>query len=147
MKLTVNDQRKLLDTAADALAGLFDVIYDEATECSWMLDTMKVVESNLSKLRESMCDEETYVRLRDRETGEISVRHFDEDEDGLNALCTFVSKIYCFNDCDDTYEIEEIIYRNRAIRYMGWKPNMEFEFRYSDIDEVVWEGCFPDWDH
>ena len=35
---------------------------------------------------------------------------------------------------------------NQRIRYDGWKPNMYMTYS-NGAGEIVWEGCFPSWDH
>lgn len=144
--MTLNEQRKLLDTANEALMYLFDYIYEDYESDHWVREQMGVIEDSLSALRTSMTDEETYITLRDRNDGEVQVRHFDDTEDGLNQMLTFASKIYCFSDCDDTWEIIDIVYKNMDLHYVGWKPGMVFE--YVDADgNTVWERAFEAWDH
>jgi hypothetical protein len=144
--MTLNEQRKLLDTANEALMYLFDYIYEDYESDDWVREKMGIVQDSLSALRTSMTDDETYITLRDRNDGEVQVRHFDDTEEGLNQMLTLASKIYCFNDCDDTWEIIDIVYKNRDLYYVGWKPGMVFE--YVDIDgKTVWERAFESWDH
>ena len=144
--MTLNEQRKMLDTARDAIMYLFDYIYPDYERDEWVREQMDIVESNLCKLRESMADEETYITLRDRNDGEVQVRHFDDTDEGLNEMLTLASKIYCFDDCDDTWEIMSIVYKNKDLHYTGWRPGMVFEYA-DDKGEVVWGGAFPHWDH
>ena len=144
--MTLNEQRKTLDTARDAIMYLFDYIYPDFERDEWVAEQMEIVESNLCKLRESMTDEETYITLRDRNDGEVQVRHFDDTDEGLNEMLTLASKIYCFSDCDDTWEIIDIVYKNMDLYYVGWKPGMVFEYVNAD-GKTVWERAFESWDH
>jgi hypothetical protein len=144
--MTLNEQRKTLDTARDAIMYLFDHIYPNYERDEWAKEQMSIVESHLDKLRESMADEETYITLRDRNDGEVRVRHFDDTDEGLNEMLTLASKIYCFDDCDDTWEIVSIVYKSKDLHYTGWRPGMVFEF-VGDKGEVVWSRAFEHWDH
>ena len=53
-----------------------------------------------------------------------------------------------FSDCTDI-EIDEIVYNGRPVRYCGWMPGMRMKFVFADTDyeEVVWDRCYPEWDH
>lgn len=83
--------------------------------------------------------------LRDREDGEIFVKAYaDEDSD---KMMRDVSKIICFSDCDDTFEVVGIIYKGREIEYAGWRPSMEMTYEYIATGDEAWSGCFPQWDH
>ena len=58
---------------------------------------------------------------------------------------TDVSKKICFDDCEPV-DVIEIIWHGKHVWYMGWKPGMVYQF--GDMyRNVVWEGCFPEWDH
>jgi hypothetical protein len=144
--MTLNEQRKTLDTAMDELILLFDYMYPSFDGDGWVQEKIGTVLDSLTELRVSMTDEETYITLRDRNDGEVQVRHFDDTDEGLNEMLTLASKIYCFNDCDDTWEIVSIVYKNKDLHYTGWRPGMVFEFA-DDKGEVVWGGTFPHWDH
>ena len=144
--MTLNEQRKMLDDIRSLIGGLFDYLYDESSETPWLQGTMNEIEAKVETLRESMADEETYITLRDRNDGEVQVRHFDDTDEGLNEMLTLASKIYCFDDCDDTWEVMSIVYKNQDLHYTGWQPGMVFKYA-NDDGEVVWGGAFPHWDH
>ena len=58
---------------------------------------------------------------------------------------TKVSKKIAFDDLDDI-TVQKIYYKGKEVEYMGWQPNMRFE--YQDLDgNTVWIGEFPEWDH
>lgn len=58
-----------------------------------------------------------------------------------------ISKIICFDDLDDTYEVVDIFCEGRKVKYVGWQPAMHFEYRFTDNNELAWEGWFEHWDH
>ena len=62
-----------------------------------------------------------------------------------NQFFTRVSKRIAFDDLDDI-TIQKIFYKGKEVEYVGWRPNMVFE--YKDLDgNVVWSGKFEHWDH
>lgn len=67
--------------------------------------------------------------------------------DNINEMFCEISKIYCFNDYDDTYEIVDIFVKGHRVKYVGWQPAMHFEYRLVDNRELAWEGWFEHWDH
>ena len=82
---------------------------------------------------------------RDREDGEIIVHSYDNNESDI--MMRDVSKVICFSDCDDTWEVISIIYRGREVEYAGWAPGMVMRYSYKATGDEAWEGCFPRWDH
>ena len=86
-----------------------------------------------------------FVVLRNKEDGEVWVRNYDEDMD--HAMMVQASKIFCFSDCDDFLEILMIVYHGREVKYVGWQPNMVYEFVYKETGDVAWTGSFPHWCH
>lgn len=83
--------------------------------------------------------------LRDREDGEIIVNAY-ADEDS-SEMMRDVSKIICFSDCDDTFEVIKIIYMGREVKYTGWQPGMVMSYKYTATGDEAWSGRFPRWDH
>ena len=83
--------------------------------------------------------------LKSREDGEIIVKTYDEEHE--NSMMVDVSKHICFSDCDDTYELVKIVYRGREVEYMGWRPLMEFKYRYVDTGDIAWKNSFFSWEH
>ena len=83
--------------------------------------------------------------LRDREDGEIIVNAYaDEDSDNMMRD---VSKVICFSDCDDTFEIIRIVYHGREVEYTGWQPGMIMSYEFTETHDEAWYGYFPHWDH
>lgn len=83
--------------------------------------------------------------LRNREDGEVIIYTFSTDE--ADIMMRDVSKIICFADCDDTFEIISIIYHGREVTYGGWCPGMKYQYYYTKTGDLAWEECFPMWDH
>ena len=56
-----------------------------------------------------------------------------------------ISKRIAFDDCSGE-TVHKIYYKGKEIKYVGWQPNMRFE--YKDLDgNTVWVGVFEHWDH
>lgn len=87
----------------------------------------------------------TYIILVDRETKEKTKKYFVEGD--VDAICFYASKMYCFSDYDDGYEIEKIIYAGHELHYLGWQPGMVFEFMDRETGEIVYCNQFEHWDH
>lgn len=51
-----------------------------------------------------------------------------------------------FSDCSDE-SIDEIVWDGRPVHYTGWQPGMTIEFADDETGEIVYSGCFPEWDH
>ncbi len=67
--------------------------------------------------------------------------------DNIDAMFNDISRIYCFDDLDDTYQVIAIFCKGFKVEYVGWQPAMHFEYRIVDDGELVWEGWFEQWDH
>ena len=83
--------------------------------------------------------------IKDQEDGEIIVKCYDEDE--ADKMMCDVSKMICFSDCDDTFEVLYIFYHGREVRYAGWQRGMLYQYYYTATGDLAWEECFPNWDH
>ena len=83
--------------------------------------------------------------LRDREDGEVIVYTFPTDE--ADTMMRDVSKVICFADCDDTYEVIKIVYHGREVEYGGWCPGMLMQYYFEATGNLAWEESFPQWDH
>lgn len=56
-----------------------------------------------------------------------------------------ISRRIAFSDCSNE-EVLIIIWQGKEVEYVGWRPNMVFE--YKDLDgNVVWDGKFEHLDH
>lgn len=154
--MTTKEQYKLLKHISDTLCGIFDGISDEFDEDSENLDAITEVEDAIGKLLDAYeaelyekKEEEPYtsyknfVVLRDKEDGEITVKAY-EDED---VMMRDVSKVICFSDCDDMWDIIKIVYHGCEVKYAGWRPCMEYKYYYTDNGLTAWKSSFPQWDH
>ena len=75
----------------------------------------------------------------------VDVVHGYSSDVSESKFFTEVSKKICFDDCEPV-DVVEIVWHNKRVWYMGWMPGMVF--KYGDMyRNVVWEGCFPEWDH
>jgi hypothetical protein len=83
--------------------------------------------------------------LRDREDGEIIVKAYADEES--DKMMRDVSKVICFSDCDDAFEVTKIVYMGREVEYAGWQPGMVMSYEYTVTGDEAWSGCFPQWEH
>lgn len=67
--------------------------------------------------------------------------------DNIDEMFCSISKIYCFDDIDDTYQIIDIFCNGFRVEYVGWQPAMHYEYKIVGTDETVWEGWFEQWEH
>ena len=142
MLLNKDEQLKLIHTVSDEISSIADYLYIEKD--AYINAAMERIESALSLLKDSYKDPNTYVALKDRETGEIRKIFFEEGD--LGGLCYKAAQYYAWRDCDDTYDLDEIMYGGEAIYYKGWQPGMLFEF-YDCNGTIVYSNAFPQWDH
>ena len=141
--LNKKEQINLVEQIQSKLGSLGDYLYGDGDMCTnSMIDQL---ESLLTALRNSFHDDNTYVKLVDRETGVELMKHFDEDD--ICAVCRYAAKVYCFADCDDTYRIEKIVCGGRELEYVGWQPAMLFEFVDAETKQVVFSQQYEQWDH
>lgn len=141
MLIPKSEQRALLDRAMEDLEYIRTYVCGElpngAASFNRALDTLR-------KLRISMRDPNTYIKLVDRD-GEATFRYFDEDN--IYELCRYAAQLYCFSDYDDEYSIKEIKYNGKLLEYVGWQPCMLFEFREVETGTLVYSQAFPHWEH
>ena len=109
-----------------------------------MVNEVYLMRKTLEVLKNSFYDENTYIKLRDRETGDIVMKYFEKGD--IGTLCYKASQFYAWSDCDDTYEIVEIMCDGRKLEYVGWQQGMLFEFESEDGD-VVYSASFECWEH
>ena len=83
--------------------------------------------------------------IRCREDGEVMVKAYDKEKS--EVMMREVSKLICFSDCDDTWEVIKIVYHGREVEYNGWQPGMVMSYDYAGTDDEAWSGCFPEYDH
>ena len=143
MNLTRHEQLDLVRRIEHMVSNLGDYLYpDKDTHANRWIDT---IENALDVLKQSFYDENTYIKLIDRETGDVMMKYFEKGDVG--ALCYKASQIYAWSDCDDTYRIEEIMCDGHELGYLGWQPGMLFEFKDYVTGEIVYSAEFMCWDH
>lgn len=142
-KLTIHEQLMLARRIKDDFGVLADYLWMDHD--AHVNSSIERLEAQLNALILSFYDEDTYIVLIDNETGEKDTRHFEKGD--IMGLCSFASKIYAFDDIDDTYTIEHIVCDGQELEYVGWQPGMLFEFRNIATGEIVYSNEFPNWDH
>lgn len=142
MNLTKHEQLDLIRRIEHEVSNLGDYLHLEKD--AHINASLTMLEASLAVLKNSFYDENTYIKLRDRDTGAIEMRYFEQGD--IGALCYKASQFYAWSDCDDTYEIVEIMCDGRELEYVGWQQGMLFEFVNED-GEVVYSAEFPQWDH
>lgn len=85
------------------------------------------------------------VVLRSTEDGEITVKSYSDDM--ANVMMRDVSKVICFSDCDDMWDVLTIIYHGREVEYDGWRPGMVMSYSFKETGDEAWSGVFENWDH
>ena len=143
MLLNKDEQLKLIHTVSDEISSIADYLYIEKD--AYINAAMERIESALSLLKDSYKDPNTYIALKDRETGEIRKIFFEKDD--IGGLCYKAAQYYAWRDCDDTYDLDEIMCGGRLLEYVGWQPCMLFEFRDAQTRKIVYSHSFPQWDH
>lgn len=64
---------------------------------------------------------------------------------GVDEFFREVSNVIAFGDLTN-YDVTSIHYNGKKIEYVGWQPNMIFEYKDTD-GNTVWVGQFKEWDH
>lgn len=141
MNLTKHEQLDLIRRIENMVNNLGDYLYKDA-HANRQINT---IENALDVLKQSFYDENTYIKLRDNETGEFEYRYFEKGDVG--ALCHKASQFYAWSDCDDTYSIVEIMCDGHELCYMGWRPCMEFKFKDLTTGKVVYDAFHEQWEH
>lgn len=67
------------------------------------------------------------------------------DSKGINAWFAELAHTLAFSDCSDE-EVILIIYEGKELHYVGWQPNMLYEFA-DEAGNIIWSNSFPQWDH
>ena len=143
MNLTKHEQLELIRRIENMVSNLGDYLYPEKdAHANRQIDT---IENALDVLKQSFYDKNTYIKLRDNETGEFEYRYFEKGDVG--ALCYNASQFYAWSDCDDTYSIVEIMCDGHELCYMGWRPCMEFKFKDLTTGKVVYDAFHEQWEH
>ena len=143
MNLTKHEQLGLIRRIENMVSNLGDYLYPEKdAHANRQVDC---IENALDVLKQSFYDENTYIKLIDRETGDVVMKYFEKGDVG--ALCYKASQFYAWSDCDDTYRIDEIMCDGHELCYVGWRPCMEFKFKDLTTGKVVYDVFHEQWNH
>ena len=143
MNLTKHEQLDLIRRIENMVSNLEEYLRpDKDAHANRQIDT---IENALDVLKQSFYDENTYIKLRNNETGEFEYRYFEKGD--IGALCYKASQFYAWSDCDDTYSIVEIMCDGHELCYMGWRPCMEFKFKDMKTGKVVYDAFHEQWEH
>ena len=143
MNLTKREQLDLIRRIENIMDKLDDYFFEQRN--AYVNRQIDCIENALSVLKQSFYDENTYIKLRDRNTGAIEYCYFEQGD--MGALCYRASQFYAWSDCDDTYEIVEIMCDGRELEYVGWQPCMLFEYRDVESGEIVASAEHWEWEH
>ena len=64
---------------------------------------------------------------------------------GINQGFAELAHTLAFSDCSDE-EVILIIYEGKEVHYVGWQPDMLYEFA-DEAGNIIWSNSFPQWDH
>lgn len=142
MEFDIYTQKDLISRIETKVGELADYLFPDKDE--YINYLVSNIEMLINTLKDTYLDKNTYIKLVDRETGDIVMKYFEKGDVG--ALCHKAAQYYAWADCDDTYRIEEIMCDGREIYYVGWQPRMLFEF-VDENNKLVYSAEFPNWDH
>lgn len=71
---------------------------------------------------------------------------YEDSPEAANTLLREAAQMICFADCSDEI-VESIVIQGWKIDYVGWQPDMLFEFRNQETGEIIWSESFPQWEH
>ena len=136
-------QKDLINRIDSELSSLADYLFPDNDK--YVNNSFNRIEILMRALKDSFLDKNTYIKLVDRETGEVVMKYFEKGDVG--ALCYKASQFYAWSDCDDTYRIDEIMCDGHELGYLGWQPGMLFEFKDYTTGEIVYSAEHMQWDH
>lgn len=143
MMFDVETQKDLINRIDNELSSLADYLFPDNDK--YVNHSFERIEMLMRALKDSFLDKNTYIKLVDRETGEVVMKYFEKGDVG--ALCYKASQFYAWDDCDDTYRIEEIMCDGHELGYLGWQPGMLFEFKDYTTGAIVYSAEHMQWDH
>lgn len=143
MNMTDKERIEYIRRIESEVSSIADYVYMDGD--AHLNKGLARIEEMLTLLKNSFLDDHTYIKLRDRETGEKIYKYFEKGD--VNALCRTAAKFYAFDDCDDTYAIERIMCDGVEFEYAGWQPGMLFEFFETESGKIVYSNTFEQWDH
>ena len=142
MLMDMEAQKEMLMKLENEVSSLATYLYGDGDK--YVNRSLERVEMMISQLKDAFKDENTYIKLLERDTGDIVMKHFEKGD--IGSLCYNASRFYAWSDCDDTYRIEEIMCDGEPIFYKGWQPGMLFEY-YDLNGTIVYSAEFMCWDH
>ena len=143
MSEIIQAQKDFISRIESEVSALADYLYPDKDR--YVNNTIERIEQLLRHLKDTYLDKNTYIKLVDRETGDVVMKYFENGDVG--ALCYKASQFYAWSDCDDTYRIEEIMCDGHELEYVGWQPCMLFEFKDLITGEIVYSAEHMQWDH
>lgn len=143
MMFDIETQKDLINRIDNELSSLADYLFPDGDK--YVNNSFNRIEMLMRALKDSFLDKNTYIKLVDRETGEVVMKYFEKGDVG--ALCYKVSQFYAWSDCDDTYRIDEIVCDGHELGYLGWQPGMLFEFKDYTTGAIVYSASHMQWDH
>ena len=143
MEFDVYAQKDLISRIETKVSELGDYLFPDNDKYTNHL--VSDIEMLINALKDTYLDKNTYIKLVDRETGEIVMKYFNKGDVG--AVCYYAARFYAFDDLDDTHRIEEIMCDGHELGYLGWQPGMLFEFKDYTTGAIVYSAEFPNWDH
>ena len=143
MSEIIQAQKDFISRIESEVSALADYLYPDKDR--YVNNTIERIEQLINHLKDTYLDKNTYIKLVDRETGEVVMKYFEKGDVG--ALCYKASQFYAWSDCDDTYRIEKIMCDGHELGYLGWQPGMLFEFKDYITGEIVYSAEHMQWDH
>ena len=143
MSEIIQAQKDLISRIESEFEELADYLY--ADKDPYVNKSIERIEQLLWHLKDTYLDKNTYIKLVDRETGDVVMKYFEKGD--IGALCYKASQYYAWSDCDDTYSIVEIMCDGHELCYMGWRPCMEFKFKDLITGKVVYDAFHEQWEH
>ena len=67
------------------------------------------------------------------------------DSNEINPWFAELAHTLAFSDCSDE-KVILIIYEGKEIHYVGWQPDMLYEFA-DEAGNTIWSNSFPQWNH
>ena len=142
MLIDIETQKQLIDNLELEIGALADYLFPDNDK--HVNSTFDRIEQIIHHLRDSYKDPNTYIKLVERDTGDVVYKYFEKGDVG--ALCYKASQLYAWSDCDTTYCIDEIMCDGEPLFYKGWQPCMLFEF-YDFNGTIVYSANHMQWDH
>lgn len=142
MPFNIETQKDLISRIETQISNLADYLYPDKDK--YVDRCFDNIEMLIKSLKDTFHDENTYIKLVERETGEVLMKYFDKGD--VDSLCYSAAQFYAWSDCDDTYSLEEIKCDGVALYYCGWQPNMLYEFVTKE-GELVYSAEHLQWEH